>query len=110
MSRFRLKSVANIRWLAPIVALGLLHVPVGRAAAQPPASRSALDELVDVGLERNLGRRQHDLAVRRAEAAVRQARGLYLPTATLNARYSSVSGSVVDLGSVVNPAFDALNQ
>ncbi|MGQ0640496.1 MAG: TolC family protein [Gemmatimonadaceae bacterium] len=96
--------------LAAIVAVTILQLLGRPIAAQPLRAPSALDALVDVGLQRNLGKRQHDLAVRRAAAAVRQARGLYLPSATLNARYSSVSGSVVDLGSVVNPAFDALNQ
>jgi len=111
MSRYRARTAANIRRIAGIVALGALQSSAGSvAAAQSAHARNALDELVELGLERNLGRRQRDLAVRRAEAGVRQARGLYLPSATFNARYSSVSGSVVDLGSVVNPAFDALNQ
>ncbi|MGH7713717.1 MAG: TolC family protein, partial [Gemmatimonadaceae bacterium] len=83
---------------------------VGVEAQRPTRSATPLDALVNLGLERNLGRRQHDLAVRRAGAAVREARGLYLPSATVNARYSQVSGNVVDLGSLVNPAFGALNQ
>lgn len=115
MSSSEVMSAANIRRFGALAALGLLSLevacwPRSADAQQTSLPRTALDQLVDLGLERNLGRRQHDLAVRRAEAAVREARGLYLPSATLNARYSSVSGNVVDLGSVVNPAFGALNQ
>ena len=106
------RAAANIPRLSRVV-LVLLVLPLFSAApgfAQRPQPINALDELVQLGLERNLGRRQRDLAVRRAEAAVRQARGLYLPSATVNARYSQVSGNVVDLGAVVNPALGALNQ
>ncbi len=111
MSRFRARVAANIRLIAGLVALSALQPIAGSAAhAQPLNSRNALDELVEIGLQRNLGRRQRDLAVRRAEAGVREARGLYLPSAAISARYSQVSGNVVDLGSIVNPAFSALNQ
>ncbi len=99
------------------IAIGSVSVLAALFAAPPMWSQvpgvrpqSPLDSLVTLALERNLGRRQHDLAVRRAAAAVREARGLYLPSATLSARYSSVSGHVVNLGSLVNPAFGALNE
>lgn len=112
MSRPGARSAANIPHFSKAV-LVLLVSPLLSAApvfAQRPQPSNALDQLVQIGLERNLGRRQHDLAVRRAETGVRQARGLYLPSATINARYSQVSGNVVDLGAVVNPALGALNQ
>ncbi len=40
---------------------------------------------------------------------MRQARGLYLPAVSLDARYSRTSG-VLDIGDLVNPAYAALNQ
>ncbi|MGH7694981.1 MAG: TolC family protein [Gemmatimonadaceae bacterium] len=106
------RSAANIPHYGKAVLI-LLVSPLlcaTPALAQRGQPSNPLDQLVEIGLERNLGRRQRDLAVRRAEAAVRQARGLYLPSATVNARYSQVSGNVVDLGAVVNPALGALNQ
>jgi outer membrane protein TolC len=119
--KFSAERIAHRPFLAGVTAVILVvgasrPVAAQSAGTADPASvrgtpqRSELDALVQLGLERNLGRRQRNLLVERAELAVREARGLYLPTAALNARYSSVSGSVVDLGSVVNPAFDALNQ
>ncbi len=112
MSRPGARSDANIPHFinAGRVLLVLSWLSAAPAFAQRAQPGNALDELVQIGLERNLGRRQHDLAVRRAEAGVRQARGLYLPSATVNARYSQVTGNVVDLGAVVNPALGALNQ
>ncbi|MBX3133969.1 MAG: TolC family protein [Gemmatimonadaceae bacterium] len=84
--------------------LPLLLAPAVLAAQGP------LDEYVREGLRQNLGIRQQALQVERSEAAVREARGFFLPTATLNARYTNVSGQVVNLGELINPAFDALNQ
>ncbi len=74
------------------------------------ARRSPLDDLVELGLKQNLTRKQEVLAVARAEAAVREARGLYLPSATFNARYTELSGNTINLGTLINPAFGALNQ
>ena len=78
----------------------------GRAAA----GQSTLDELVASGLKQNLGLRQERLAFDRSEAVVDEARGRYLPTATLNARYTRVAGNVLNIGSLINPAYSALNQ
>lgn len=81
-------------------------------AALPAAARAQenpLDALVREGIRNNLGLRQERLEDARSEAAVRQARGLYLPAVSLDARYSRTSG-VLDIGDLVNPAYAALNQ
>lgn len=84
--------------------LPLLLAPAALAAQGP------LDDYVREGLRQNLGIRQQALQVERSEAALREARGYFLPSATLNARYTNVSGQVVNLGELINPAFEALNQ
>ena len=110
---------------ALVVAASLLAVPVASApgqtsfGAQSPApsspstdrsgARSPLDVLVESGLRQNLGRRQQLIAVQRADAAVREARARYLPAATFNTRYSQYSGNTINMGTLINPAFDALN-
>jgi outer membrane protein len=90
-------------WVATFIAAPLLVSP-------PLHAQSALDAYVREGLRHNLSIRQQALQVERADAAVREARGNFLPTATLNARYTNVSGQVVNLGELINPAFGALNQ
>jgi outer membrane protein TolC len=78
--------------------------------AQPPAtSFESLDQLVAAGLRDNLSRRQEQFNSARARAQVAEARGRFLPSATINARYTEVTGNVVDLGRLINPAFGALN-
>lgn len=87
--------------------LPLVLLLTSAAGAQAP--RSPLDELVATALRDNLGLRRQALASSRADAAVREARGLYLPNATFNARYTELSGNTINLGQLINPAFGALN-
>lgn len=89
---------------ASAVAIALVISVPGLLFAQGP-----LDDYVREGLRQNLSIRQQSLQVQRSEAALREARGNFLPSATLNARYSNVSGQVVNLGELINPAFAALN-
>lgn len=90
--------------LAALVAASILGVPTLAAQSR------ALDNYVVLGLKQNLGLRQEELAVQRSGAALREARGLFLPTATINARHTDVRGSVVDFGEFINPVFSTLNQ
>lgn len=83
-------------------------VSLGASALQ--AQSRAIDDYVALGLKQNLGLRQEELAVRRSGAALREARGLFLPTATVNARHTDVRGRVVDFGEFINPVFATLNQ
>lgn len=90
---------------APVSAAAPHAAPSARVA-----NRSPLDALVESGLRQNLARRQQLVAVQRADAAVREARGRYLPSATFNTRYSQYTGNTINMGTLINPAFDALNQ
>jgi cytochrome c-type biogenesis protein CcmH/NrfG len=65
-----------------VLAGGALSLPAALAAQGP------LDDYVSEGLRQNLTIRQQSLQVQRSEAALREARGNVLPTATLNARYA----------------------
>ncbi|MDB4890164.1 MAG: hypothetical protein JWL61_2019 [Gemmatimonadetes bacterium] len=91
---------------------GLLRIAAAAlvCTAPPVGAQQSLDALVADALRDNLTRRQEQFAASRAEAQVGEARGRFLPSITVNARYSSTSGNVVDLGSLINPAFRALNQ
>lgn len=82
----------------------------GSVGAQPAVdARTILDGYVAAAIKANLGLAQQAARYRRASAAVREARGAYLPAVGVNARYSAVSG-VVNIGDFINPAYGALNQ
>jgi outer membrane protein TolC len=101
MARLLARPVPKLAFA--VLAGGALSLPAALAAQGP------LDDYVSEGLRQNLTIRQQSLQVQRSEAALREARGNFLPTATLNARYTNVSGQVVNLGELINPAFSALN-
>ncbi len=91
---------------SPILILWLAALAMPAAAQE----KNPLAEYVELGLKQNLGLRQQELTVRQSAAAVREARGWFLPSATINARHTDVRGQVVNLGELINPAFAALNQ
>ena len=86
--------------LSPLLLLG--SAPLGAQQAGP------LDAFVREALEKNAGLRQQRLADQRSEAALREARAHYLPSVSLDARYSRTQGAR-DLGALINPAHAALN-
>ncbi|HEX2208320.1 MAG TPA: TolC family protein [Longimicrobium sp.] len=80
--------------------------------AAAPVSAQADDPLggyVRQAIEANLGLRQERLSAERADAEVREARGLFLPTVAFDARYSEMSGGL-NIGDFINPAYGALNE
>lgn len=79
--------------------------------SSPLAAQSrVVDDYVTLGLKQNLGIRQEDLEVRKSSAALKEARANFLPSATINARNSSVRGNQIDFGEFINPVFATLNQ
>jgi outer membrane protein TolC len=104
------RRAAAIATLALGLAAPLLAVPA-TGAAQPASAplRAQLNQLVTEAWQHNLGAARQQLAVTRAQAAVREANGRRLPALALNARYSEYTG-VLDVGEFINPAYRALNQ
>ena len=88
-------------------ALSLSLAITAPLTAQEPAD--PLGGYVRQALEGNLGLRQERLSADRADAAVREARGLYLPSVTFDARYSEMRGGM-NIGDFINPAYGALNE
>jgi outer membrane protein len=79
--------------------------------SSPLAAQSrVVDDYVSLGLKQNLGIRQEDLEVRKSSAVLKEARANFLPSATINARNSSVRGNQIDFGEFINPVFVTLNQ
>jgi len=93
-----------------------LATPSGGLAQEgtPPEPLGAsdvpvLELVVAEALRNNLGLAQARLVEERAEAEVWEARSRYLPSLSVDGRYSRQSGTV-DLGDFVNPAYATLNQ
>jgi len=94
-------------WLRGFLTLAaLLGLGIPTACAQ---QSDPLGALVAEALRTNLGIEQERQEDRRAVANVHEARGLFLPSVTLNSRYSHLD-DVLNLGDFVNPAYAALNR
>ena len=91
-----------------IVLAALLLAAPGRGLAAQSAA-GPLDSVVAEALRSNVGLREESQAVAKAEAGLREARGRFFPSLSVDARYSQLS-SALNLGDFVNPAYAALNQ
>jgi outer membrane protein TolC len=100
---------AQPRTTPPPVVSAPVEAPALAPQAAAPTAADLLDALVREALTRNLALARRDAETRQATSAVRQARGVLLPTLGLDARYSEFSG-VVNIGDFINPAYAALNQ
>lgn len=80
-----------------------------KAHAQPPARPDPLGPLVEEAIRANLALEGERLAERRAADEVEEAIGLWLPRIDLESRISEVDG-VQNLGDLINPAYQALNE
>jgi outer membrane protein TolC len=87
----------------------LVHGTSPNVTQAQPAPRNPVDTYVREALRANLSLAQAQLGEDQADAAVREARALRLPTVAFSTRRTRVDGGL-DLGNLVNPAYRALNQ
>lgn len=102
-------AIAAAALLATWEPVAAQTAPVTAPVPQGTSARTILDGYVADAIRANLALAQQRAQLDRADAAVREAKGRYLPTLAANARYSEVSG-VVNIGDFINPAYSALNQ
>ena len=72
-----------------------------------------LDEYVRYGLENNLSLHQKQADYRKSVEMLREARGLFYPGVSLNARYSVADGGRIiefPVGDMLNPVYSTLNK
>ncbi len=77
------------------------------------AQSALLDQYVEEGLKSNLALQQQNLSVEKSLRALEEARGLFMPSLDLNARYSRAAGGRTigfPVGDLLNPAYSTLNQ
>ncbi len=83
------------------------------AAAGACEDEAVLQDYIQLGLEGNLALRQKDLSYAQALRGLAEARGMYLPSLELQARYSRAGGGrtvEILVGDMLNPVYLTLNQ
>jgi outer membrane protein len=91
------------RWLLTLFLLFLPCIMVGQ---------SVLEEYIRLGLENNLALKQKEAGFQKSLAALKEARGLFYPDVSLNARYTrSEGGRLIHFpaGDLLNPVYTTLN-
>lgn len=102
------------RFARPCVALAALVCLSGVTfAAEERSVEAVLADYVAIALQSNLALERQDLSVERSLAALDEARGRYLPQASLASRFSRAEGGrtiALPLGDLLNPAYATLNE
>jgi outer membrane protein TolC len=92
-------------WSLRLIILGMAVLP-----AVALSQTATLDGYVREGWQANLSLKQQQLVIEKSKAETKQAFGLFLPSVTLNVQHLELSGNVLNLGDLINPAFKTLNQ
>jgi outer membrane protein len=77
------------------------------------ADSSALKEYIKIGLKNNLLLKQQQMSLQKSLQVLREAKGMFLPSISIESRYSRAGGGRViemPIGDLVNPTHLALNQ
>jgi outer membrane protein TolC len=85
----------------------------GLVAARAQTPTATLDAYVAEGLQSNLALKGENLSLEKSLRALEEAKGLFLPTLDLNARYSRAGGGRTiefPVGDLLNPVYGTLNQ
>lgn len=97
-----------LKTLLPGLVLGLAFLAVQGAVAQNPV----LDEYIMQGLQSNQGLKQAKLDYAANLSALKEARGLFFPDLSVNARYTVADGGRTiefPVGDLLNPVYSTLN-
>lgn len=77
------------------------------------AQTNVLNEYIQIGLENNLVLKQKEFSLQKSLAALGEARGYFLPSLDINARYTRADGGRTiefPVGDLLNPVYQTLNQ
>lgn len=78
-----------------------------------PAQSAILDNYIQEGLKNNLALQQQEFSLQQSMYALKEARGLFLPSVNLLADYTYASGGRsidIPIGDLLNPVYSTLNQ
>lgn len=77
------------------------------------AQDAVLERYLKIGLENNLALQQREFSLQKSIASLDEARGMFMPSIGINARYTRAGGGrTIDfpVGDLVNPIYGGLNQ
>ncbi|MFK7843947.1 MAG: TolC family protein [Rhodothermales bacterium] len=106
----RSKKTVNMH---PHVLMGALFVSVLLTSMQPAqAQQRPLDDYLSEGLQNNLALKQQAFDLAKSVSAMEEAKGLFFPEVSVEARYSRAGGGrqiSFPVGDLLNPVYSTLN-
>jgi outer membrane protein TolC len=99
--------------LIAVVALVLLSFQFAAAEAPGETHGAVLDNYIRIAMRRNLALQQQEFSLKKSVQALREARGMFLPSVSIEARYSRAGGGRIiefPVGDLMNPVYQSLNQ
>ncbi|MCK4835628.1 MAG: TolC family protein [Candidatus Aminicenantes bacterium] len=75
--------------------------------------KNVLDHYIELGLKNNLVLKQEEFSLKKSLLALKEARGMFLPKISIEARYSLAGGGRIiefPVGELMNPVYESLNQ
>jgi len=104
----------NPKQILIFITLIFIYTCSGLAQENKRYSRSSiLNAYIEKGLQDNLALKQKEFDLQKSSAALDEARGLFLPTFGISARYSRAGGGrsfEMPLGDFMNPVYGSLNE
>ncbi len=77
------------------------------------AGEETLQDYIQLALDRNLALQQKEFSLKQSIEALTEARGMFLPSVSINARYTRAGGGreiAIPVGDLMNPVYKTLNQ
>lgn len=104
-----------IRMIAVSMAMFFLLSPVPGSGQDGVSNDTVvtLDYYIRAGLENNLALKQEQFSLQKSIQALKEARGMFLPSISIEARYSLAEGGrqiEIPVGDLMNPVYQTLNQ
>ncbi len=91
----------------------VLILIMGQAVFAQEKIDTILDSYIRVGQKNNQALKQKDFSYQKSSAALNEARGMFLPSLSIEARYSRAGGGrdiIFPVGDLMNPVYNSLNQ
>ena len=96
-----------------ITAIIFLIMLVPALSSRAADDSNVLGNYVNMGLQNNLALKQQEISLEKSLSALREAKGMFLPSVSIEARYSRAGGGRIiemPVGDLVNPLHETLNQ
>ncbi len=98
--------------LVSLLFISFMFMNTNLIAQHEYSRNTALDQYIQQGLENNLALKQKDFSYQHSQAVLKEARGLFMPSVSIDARYSRAGGGRIiefPVGDLLNNVYFTLN-